>query len=575
MADNTIRSATDLDEQAWSTLDRVVRRFEAAWKAAEFPQLAPFLPDDDAALRELVLVELVKIDQEYRWNSAIRKRLEDYLDEWPQLGESEETVKELLESECLTRIVLGESPTLEELRSRFPRICQSIDLPGIGARAEREKGTSQGLHLDDTATGTFAHTPSGGPSEQRLVVGQTFGRYKILGRLGQGGMGAVYRAYDTKLEREVALKVPRLGPRQDHSLVKRLVQEAKAAAKINHPNICPVFDADQIDDIAYITMRLVAGESLAQRLKAGPMETGEAVRLACKIAHALAAVHAGGIVHRDIKPSNVILDASGEPLLTDFGLARPALEGIAPGSDSSRVGGATGQSRFPDGILTNLGHGRARDRLTRTGDLPGTLPYMSPEQIGGEEADAQTDIYSLGVLLYQTLTGALPFSGGPVEIVRSIRESNPPSPRSIRPDLAPELEAICLKAMAKRRSDRYTSASDLAAALGQYLEKSSAATTARRRRNAGIAAAVIGLLLGLTIYFKTGEGTLTIEVAEPNATVTVDGRDSANHTVALSVGEHVLEVGKEGFKTHKESLVIRWRGQGLEPGLFRWTIVRC
>jgi hypothetical protein len=265
------------------------------------------------------------------------------------------------------------------------------------------------------------------------------GRYRLLGRLGAGGMGTVYRAHDPHLDRIVALKVPRLdGPAEQRAArVQRFQREARAAARILHPNVCPIFDVGEHDGAAFVVMAYVEGLSLDQVLaQRGPFaDVRAAIALVRQVLDALAAVHAHGIVHRDVKPGNILLDAAGRPILTDFGLARPE---------------------------------ESADRLTSEGVVIGTPAYMAPEQAAGqpEQVGPWTDLYAVGVLLYQLLTGRLPFEGPAAAVLGAVVRDEPPSPRHFRPDLDPALEAVLLRALRKDPRARFGDARDFSAALG-------------------------------------------------------------------------------------------------------------
>ena len=316
----------ELDSQSWDFVDRAVEQLEQSWRAAGRAELAQFLPPPDNPSRERALVTLIKVDQEYSWRSGEPKQLEAYLDEWPELNTSPQAVEELLTAESLTRALLDSTPTAEELQTRFPKFSQQINLAAIEAEAKTQRASSGGVvrsaDESDTSKLSAEDTPSKVPASSPLPIGEPFGRYEIRGVLGDGGMGTVYRAYDTQLEREVALKTPRLDPDVAPGVMDRFVREAQAAAKIEHSNICTIFDAGQIDGTYFIAMRLVEGPSLADRLNEGALEPQETAQIVSKLARALARAHAFGIVHRDIKPSNVLIDPDGEPQLTDFGLAR-------------------------------------------------------------------------------------------------------------------------------------------------------------------------------------------------------------------------------------------------------------
>jgi serine/threonine protein kinase len=307
-------------------------------------------------------------------------------------------------------------------------------------------------------------------SEARLRLESRLGRYEIRTELGHGGMGTVYRAFDTQLEREVALKLPNCDPQREPAVVARFLQEGKAAARIQHPHVCPIYDAGCVGGTYFLVMALIEGESLTQRIRQRPLAPEDASQLIRKLAAALQVVHEQGIVHRDIKPSNVMVTPQGEPLLMDFGLAR----------------------RLDDA-----------NRQTVSGMLVGTIPYMSPEQVNGEPADRRSDVYSLGVVFYELLAGQLPFQGKLTDLLLQIGQAEPVRPSRWRPGLNPQLEAVCLKAMAKRPEDRYQSAAELAAALQENPTQRKTPPSRSRRRSitvwlAGLVAlAVVAVLPAL------------------------------------------------------------------------------
>jgi WD40 repeat protein len=270
---------------------------------------------------------------------------------------------------------------------------------------------------------------------------EQIGRYRILERVGAGGMGTVYKAFDPQLRRVVALKVPRLAADEADrpDLVRRFLREARAAAPIRHPHVCPIHDVGEQEGRPYVVMAYVEGQSLAEWLRGGRRydDAAAAVRLAREVAAALGAVHAHGLVHRDLKPANILLDQEGRSVLTDFGLARSETDA---------------------------------ERLTADGQVVGTPAFMAPEQAAGDadRIGPWTDLYSLGVVLYRLLTGRLPFEGTGVNVLWKIGNETPPAPRSLRPDLDPALEAIVVKAMATRPEERYALAADFDAALSHW-----------------------------------------------------------------------------------------------------------
>ncbi len=452
MAPEHQAAVLDLDEDAWTRLTDAVYAFEEAWRAGTASAIGRFLPPPDDPLRPQILAELIKVDQERRWAAGESRLLEAYLAEWPELRENAEAIAGLLEAECATRTSFDATPTLADLASRFPTLCERIDLARVAAEVDADRSVPPGEdgripeRLVDVSCG-IAAIHRGSDHSPVLVAGARLGRYEIRQPLGRGGMATVYQATDSQLGREVALKIPRFEPDTEHAVIERFLREGKAAAAVDHPHVCPVYDAGEIDGTAYIAMRFIAGQSLARVLADGPLPIRDVVTVIRKLADALVAVHAAGVIHRDIKASNVLLTGNGEPLLTDFGLSRQTAD---------------------------------TQHLTTTGSPIGTPATMSPEQVRGDHGaiDARTDIYSLGVLLYQLLTGRLPFEGPLTEVLIGIKQVEPPRPGTLRPEIDRELDAICRKAMAKRPANRYQTAQAFADTLDAYLR-----TTPEERRH--------------------------------------------------------------------------------------------
>ncbi len=280
-----------------------------------------------------------------------------------------------------------------------------------------------------------------------------FGRYRVLKRLGQGAMGAVYLARDTALDRDVALKTPKLDASEDAELIERFEREAKAAATLHHRNICPVFDVGVLDGVRYLTMAYIDGKSLSAFVSSHKQLSERQATIAVrKLALALQAAHSAGVVHRDLKPANVMVDKSGEPVIMDFGLARKL-------------------------------ESRESTRLTQVGTIMGSPAYMSPEQVSGDPdaVGPQSDIYSLGVILYELLTGQLPFEGSIAAVIGQIMTADPPDVASLRTGLDPRLQAICQKMMARSTEDRYQSMQEVADALSDVLRNRKPSTSGTRQ----------------------------------------------------------------------------------------------
>jgi len=288
-----------------------------------------------------------------------------------------------------------------------------------------------------------------------LTAGTKLGPYEIEAPVGAGGMGEVYRARDTRLDRLVAIKILPAKFSSDPTLRQRLEREARAVSKLSHPNICTLHDIGDFSGAAFLVMEFVEGETLEQRLFRGPLPPDQTVRCASQLAAALAKAHKQGIVHRDLKPSNIMLAKTGAKLM-DFGLAKQALPSApAPAPTDPTV---------------------QQSKLTGEGKIVGTFQYMAPEQVEGKEADARTDIFALGEVMYEMATGKPAFSGkSRASLIASILVSEPPPITQLQPLAPPALERIVKKCLAKDPDERWQSASDLASELDWIAEGGSSA----------------------------------------------------------------------------------------------------
>ncbi len=278
------------------------------------------------------------------------------------------------------------------------------------------------------------------------IVGQTVSHYRVLSKLGGGGMGVVYEAEDIRLGRHVALKFIPEHLAKDQRSLERFTREARAASQLNHPNICTIHDIDDNNGHPFIVMEKLEGESLKQRIHGKALDLDDLLDIAVQVADALAASHAKGIVHRDIKPANIFLIPNGQVKILDFGLAKLARDGSVGTTTDSSV----------------------EESLTQLGVIPGTAVYMSPEQARSEDLDVRSDIFSFGVVLFEMATGKKPFTGSNVvTTLHAVMNSKPASPRSINPEVPAELEAIIGKAMEKDRNQRYRNATEMKADLAQ------------------------------------------------------------------------------------------------------------
>jgi serine/threonine protein kinase len=450
--------------------DDLPERFERLWGPGKTPVLLEFVRAN-RGLSLAGLAELIQIDQEQHLQRGKLVSCKDYFVRFPAILRDKRLTVEVIVHEYALRTERGEHLPAKEFARQFPE--HAGELTSRLALAERLRETE----FDPP------DTPEGGPS---LSPGSRFGRYSIVRLLGRGGMGEVYLVHDSKLDRQVAMKIPNVDRGDARNWAERFRREARLAAGLSHPLLCPVIDVGEHEGRCYLTMPFVQGETLADTLRReGALAPARAAELTARIARAVQAAHDLGVVHRDLKPSNVMRRPPDEPVVMDFGLAR-------------RSGGAD-------------------PTLTDSGAVLGTVAYLAPECVRGEVAGSvKADVYSLGVILFELLTGVLPFQGTGQEIVAQRLTKAAPAPVQRNRSVPAWLNAACVRAMHADPARRFPTMDAFADALERGLAKRAAGDAKpallprRAMLLASLATLVVALIVGGVLLgpalFKKSEG---------------------------------------------------------------------
>jgi WD40 repeat protein len=472
------------------------QRLASLWHQGQQPAVDEFLAQAEISDPALV-TSVLRVDQRERRRLGQWIPAESYLNAFPAVRNDPEKAMDLVFAEYMLREELGEAPTLAEYARRFPQYADQLKLQvelHQAMEADAEPAQPATWNEERANRSASPRTQAQAGSEFDAISQPEIPGYELLDVVGWGGMGVVYRAWQQRLNRIVALKMVHAGAHASPHVLARFRVEAEAVARLQHPNIVQIHEVGQHAGSPFLVLELVDGPSLARALGGTPQRAERAALMVEALARAVHSAHCQGVVHRDLTPANILLTADGTPKITDFGLAKIA-----------------------------FGGGELR---TQTGELLGTPSYMAPEQAASrhDAITAATDVYALGAILYDMLTGRPPFAAeSPLETLRQVTSDEPVPPSRLRPKLPGDLETICLKCLRKEPGERYATASTLADDLERFLQRrpilarrSGAAERAWRwcRRNPAVASLLVcvaALLGGIAIAASMAAARLKYE----------------------------------------------------------------
>lgn len=459
-----------------------------------------------------------------QWQSGTRLRVEEVLRDHPDMRENLDAMFGLVVQEISLRARSAETPIVAEYVGRFPEIEERLRRhfavsPTVSARLNQEQATYNTQWLAQPQLAGETRLPHEQAPTAPAELPATMGEYEVLGELGRGGMGVVYKARHRTLHRFAALKMILAGRYAGPEHRRRLLAEAESIARLQHPNVVQIFDTGTYDGHLYLALEYVDGTTLAGKLAGAPMEPEKAARTVAVIARAVHAAHECGVIHRDLKPSNVLLTRSGDPKVTDFGLAK-------------RVGEDSGE--------------------TVAGDILGTPSYMAPEQAAGQshDATAAADIYALGAILYETLAGRPPFRAASlVQTLDQVRHDDPVPLRRLQPRTPRDLETICLKCLHKQPERRYRTAAELADELERFLahepiEARPIGPLERMRKWTRRRPAVASLLALVVTVAALGAGGIVFQWRRAEAARAAEAERADAETLARQEAERLLYLSR-------------------------------